>query len=106
MGLRIDVHHYVHSETDSEVNKLLRQILNLNITMAKKIDEINASLDEINDATNNIAADLDRIAGGLEGGLSADEAQSVATRLTTTATTLRAIANRNPEAPTEPTPEP
>ena len=106
MGLRIDVHHYIHQEGDSETNKLLRQILNLNTDMAKKIDEINEQLDEINDATNNIAADLDRIAGQAEGGLSADEATSVATRLRESATALRAVANRNPEAPTEPTPEP
>ena len=103
MRLQIDVNLIVKGNNETEVLDLLQKIIKQNTNMAKKIDEINATLDEINDATNNIAADLDRIAGGLEGGLSAEEAQSVSDRLTSTATQLRAIANRNPETPEEPT---
>jgi methyl-accepting chemotaxis protein len=105
--MRIEIHHYIHQNGDeSQVLKLLKQILNLNTDMAKKIDEINEQLDEINSATNNIAADLDRLANQTDGGLSPQEAESVTTRLRESATALRAVANRNPEEETPPpTPE-
>ncbi len=69
-----------------------------------KIDDINTLLTEINDSTNNIAADLDRIAQQAEGGLSAQEAESVVTQLRSASDALKAVAARNPETsePTEP----
>lgn len=106
MRITFDVNVNLNMARDSEIIDLLKKITNQNTNMAKKIDEINAQLDEINDATNNIAADLDRLAGQTEGGLTPEEAESVTSRLRDSATALRAVANRNPE-PTEPTePEP
>lgn len=65
--------------------------------MGAKQDEIKALISGINDSTNNIAADLERIAGGLSGGLSADEADGVIAELKTAADKLKAVADTNPE---------
>lgn len=62
-----------------------------------KIDDINALVQGINDSTNNIAADLERIAGGLTGGLTAAEADSVIAELQAAADKLKAVADINPE---------
>ena len=59
-------------------------IVLLNYTKNKimsKLDDINAILASINDSTNNIAADIDRISGGLSGGLTAADADSVIAQL-------------------------
>jgi methyl-accepting chemotaxis protein len=73
--------------------------------MAKKIDDINALLGEINDSTNNIAADLDRIADQAEGGLTAGEAEDVVNQLRSASEALKAVAARNPEPGETPEPE-
>lgn len=62
-----------------------------------KLDDINALVAGINDSTNNIAADLERIAGGLSGGLTAAEADSVIAELQAAADKLKAVADINPE---------
>jgi hypothetical protein len=58
---------------------------------------------------NNLGGDLDRIATQIEGGLTVDEADSVATEVRSLAARTKALADRNPEPtppvePTEPTP--
>ena len=68
--------------------------------MGQKLDEILAQVSGINDATNNIAADLERLAGQISGGLTATEADSVIADLKTAADKLKAIADINPEPPT------
>ncbi len=90
MELHIHIHHH---DNETKLDKIMA-----------KIDDINTLLTEINDSTNNIAADLDRIAQQAEGGLSAQEAESVVTQLRSASDALKAVADRNPETgePTEP----
>ena len=70
--------------------------------MSEKLDQIQELISGINDSTNNIAADLERIAGGLTGGLSAEEADSVIAQLQTSAEQLKAVAATTPEPATDP----
>lgn len=74
--------------------------------MGAKQDVILDLIAGINDSTNNIAADLDAIAGGITGGLTADEADSVIAQLNDAATKLRAVADINPDTvpPVDPNP--
>lgn len=66
-----------------------------NKKMATKLEEIQALLQGLNDSTNNIAADLERIAGGLTGGLTAGEADLVIAELQAAADQLKAVADIN-----------
>ncbi len=72
-------------------------ILKQQFKIMSKLDDINALVAGINDSTNNIAADLERIAGGLSGGLTAAEADSVIAELQAAADKLKAVADINPE---------
>ena len=97
MEIHIHVHHHNHG--DEKVLTAINSINSKIEIMGQKLDEIKAQLSDINDATNNIAADLDRLAGIINGGLSAEEADSVVADLKTTSEKLKAIAAINPEAP-------
>ena len=60
--------------------------------------EFDAALAEINDATNNIAADIERLAGQIgTGGLTADEEAAILAEFQGVATRLRGIADTTPE---------
>lgn len=65
--------------------------------MATKLETIQALLVGINESTNNIAADIERIAGGLSGGLTATEADGVIAELQAAADKLKAVADVTPE---------
>lgn len=69
--------------------------------MQGTLDEIKQSLLDINDATNNISADLERLAGVIAGGLTAAEANGVAAQLREAADKLKLVAAVNPEPPAE-----
>src|ERR1044072_570033 len=100
MEIHINVHHHNHGD-----EKVLYEIKSINSkieTMGEKLDAIKAELSAINESTNNIAADLDRLAGQISGGLTAEEADSVVADLKATSDKLKAIAAINPET-TEPT---
>jgi methyl-accepting chemotaxis protein len=101
MEIHIHIHH--HDE------KLFTEIKSINSKieiMGEKLDAIKAELAAINDSTNNIAADLDRLAAQIAGGLTAEEADSVVSQLTATSEQLKAIAAKNPESgDTTPAPE-
>jgi hypothetical protein len=96
MEIHIHVHHHNHGDENvlSEI-KSINQKLKI---MGEKLDAIKAELSAINESTNNIAADLDRLAGIISGGLTAEEADSVVADLKTTSDKLKAIAAINPEA--------
>lgn len=99
-------HHFPDKGKDELMEKIFEHLNLLNTkinTMGQKLDEILAQVSGINDATNNIAADLERLAGQISGGLTAEEADSVVTGLTAAADKLKAIADINPES-TPPTP--
>jgi methyl-accepting chemotaxis protein len=103
MEIHIHVHHHNHGD-----EKVLSEIKSINSkieTMGEKLDAIKAELSAINESTNNIAADLDRLAGQISGGLTAEEADSVVADLKSTSEQLKAIAAKNPETgePTPPT---
>jgi hypothetical protein len=107
MEIHIHIHHHNHGdETISQLNSINQKLE----IMGEKLDAIKAELSVINESTNNIAADLDRLAGQIAGGLTAEEADSVVAELKTTSDQLKAIAAKNPETgeptppPTEPTP--
>jgi methyl-accepting chemotaxis protein len=96
----MEIHIHVHHHGD---DKLFTEIKSINTKieiMGEKLDEILAQVSGINDATNNIAADLERLAGQITGGLTAEEADSVVAGLTAAADKLKAIADINPEPPT------
>lgn len=59
--------------------------------------DFDAAFATINDATNNIAADITKLSGQIAGGLSADDATAVVTQLNDVATKLQAIAAVTPE---------
>lgn len=67
-------------------------------------EEIAEAFAKINVATNNIAADIQKLSEQISGGLSAEEAAGVAAQLSTVATQLEAIAAVTPDG--EPTPPP
>jgi methyl-accepting chemotaxis protein len=100
MDIHIHVHHHNHG--DEKVLTELKSLTSKIEIMGEKLDQIKEQLSGINDATNNIAADLERLAGQISGGLSAEEADSVVADLKATTDKLKAIADINPEA-TEPT---
>jgi chromosome segregation ATPase len=90
------------------LSKIFEQLKSINTKieiMSEKLDAINAQLASINESTNNIAADLDRLADQISGGLTAAEADSVVSQLKTTSDQLKEIAAKNPETG-EPTPPP
>lgn len=98
----IRVVHTFENNSDDEFKRKIFETLNLLKskiqTMGEKLDAINAQLAGINDATNNIAADLERLASQVSGGLTADEANTVVASLQVAADKLKAIADTNPES--------
>lgn len=101
MEIHIHIHHHGDEKMLSEIKSINTKIS----IMGEKLDAIRAELSAINESTNNIAADLDRLAGQIAGGLTAEEADSVVAELRTTSDQLKAIAAKNPETG-EPTPPP
>lgn len=77
----------------------------VNIKNMAVLDDINTAIQDIKDSTGNIAADLDRIADQVAGGIGKTDAAKVATELRSAADALRAVADRTPED-TEPPVEP
>lgn len=102
--LTIKVVHTFENNSDDEFKRKILEAINYLKSkieiMGQKLDEILAQVSSINDATNNIAADLERLAGQITGGLTAEEADSVVAGLTAAADKLKAIADINPESPT------
>lgn len=101
METHIHIHHHHHGD-----EKVLSEIKSINTKleiMGEKLDAIKAELSAINESTNNIAADLDRLADQITGGLTSAEADSVVSELKSTSEQLKAIAAKNPETG-EPTP--
>lgn len=101
----MDIHIHVHHHGDDKLFTEIKSINSKIEIMGEKLDQIKEQLSGINDATNNIAADLERLAGQISGGLTAEEADSVVADLTATASKLKAIAdiNTEPTPPAEPT---
>lgn len=47
--MRIDIHHYIHQngEEDSQIIKLIKQVLHINQNIMGKIEELNAKADAL-----------------------------------------------------------
>jgi methyl-accepting chemotaxis protein len=103
--MTMDIHIHIHHHGDDKLFTEIKSINSKLEIMGEKLDQIKEQLSGINDATNNIAADLERLAGQISGGLTAEEATSVVDDLKATASKLKAIADINPEPtpPAEPT---
>ena len=99
----MEIHIHIHHHGDDKLFTEIKSINSKIEKMSEKLDAINEQLSSINESTNNIAADLDRLAERINGGLTADEADSVVSQLKATSDQLKAIAAKNPE-PGEPTP--
>jgi ABC-type transporter Mla subunit MlaD len=114
--MRIEIHHYIHQNGDeSQVLKLLKQILNINQnTMAsiaqltEKVNALQTSLDaeqqEIQDAIAGLNVTIqelrDQIANN-EGG-TVEERQALADKLDAIKSDLEGTVNTTPTEPTEP----
>lgn len=101
--MTINVYHHFPQGSDGLLTKIFETINYLKSKieiMGIKLDEILAQVAGIDAATNNIAADLDRLAAQVAGGLTAAEADSVVAGLQVAADKLKAIADINPEPPT------
>lgn len=59
--------------------------------------EFQAAFAEINDTTNNIAADIERLAGQIGAGMTEAEEATALTELQNIAARLRTIADTTPE---------
>lgn len=60
-----------------------------------KVDELKAELVAANEATNELASDMDDLLSRLEGGLSAEEATAVQAQITELKTKLQAVAAKH-----------
>jgi hypothetical protein len=92
-----DLHIHQHSHGDDKLFTEIKSINQKLNTMGQVNDEIKSLLTDIDASTNNIAADLERIANNAEGGLTAEEATTVVSDLRAKAERLRSIAAINPE---------
>ncbi len=95
-----EIHVHMHNHGDEQVLEVLNLLKTKIEIMGEKLDAINAQLSGINDATNNIAADLERLATQVSGGLTKEEADTVVASLQVAADKLKAIADINAEPPT------
>lgn len=62
-------------------------------------EQLRGMLAEINEATNNIAADIDRLLDQLEGGVSAADATALIAEFRPVVDQLKAVAAEIPETP-------
>ena len=65
--------------------------------MGTKLEEIQAQIEAIQAAADNIAADITKLTDTITGGLTAAEAEGVVSKLTGIAENLKAISEITPE---------
>lgn len=97
MTFRIYHHFHIQSENEGEILKQLSIIIKNQEKMSQELEDIKAALADVNDATNNIAADLERLASEISGGITKVEAAAVAASLRQAADKLKEVAAVNPE---------
>jgi peptidoglycan hydrolase CwlO-like protein len=109
----MDIHVFHHFDLGGSVNAKVDRILALlqdlkvqGEKMTGKIDDVNRLLTELDAATNSVAAEIDALKAQISGGLTAEEATGVVTRLATASDRLKALAadpaNPVPTTPTDP----
>jgi RecA-family ATPase len=82
---------------DTKLNRVLRQ----GAQIMSKASEIQAILDQIDTATNEVASDIQKLRDDLAGGVTAEEATGIQTRLTVLSDRLTAMG-KDPENPAPP----
>jgi len=95
--IRIEGPIHLYVEPDRATQDKLNQLLAQGVQLMTKADDANARLDRINDATNNIAADIRGLKA--QAGMTQAEADALNARLESTATALEAIAADTPDVP-------
>jgi len=106
-----ELHLHVNlQEVSKDAKEILKNVQLILNNMATK-QQIQQVIDEITASAANISADLDRIADQVSGGLTEAEADDVVSQLTNLSSTLKTLADKNPEptegggeTPTEPQP--
>ncbi len=73
-------------------------VLTLEVRIMGMVDDLKATLARINEATNNIAADIRRLAERQQGPLTEAEAQEIKAEFEALAVRLEAVAAETPEA--------
>ena len=97
---KIDVHVHVHNDSpqgNSEVLRLLRQILAQGESLMSAADDLKALGARIDAATNNIAADITAIKAKIGTGMTDAEVAEVKAGLDASAARLEALDAENPE---------
>lgn len=102
--MEIHIHVHNHNHSDEKVLEVLNLLKSKIEIMGQKADEIKADTALINENLTNLSADLDRIATQIEGGLTAEEADTVVADVRSLAARTKALADRNPEVVPPPPP--
>lgn len=114
------MHRYIpprgrgHEELATEIKKLGQKMARMEKKLMSKAEEINAKVDELrqafSDATDEVAADLERlrqeVQAGLTGGLTADQATALGTKLDEALAPIAARLTELGKDPVNPVPEP
>ena len=89
-------------------NRKLNQLLVQGAHIMSKATEIQAVLDQIDTATNEVASDLQKLRDDIIGGVTVDEADAIQGRLAALAARLTAMGKdpENPAPPVEPSVRP
>lgn len=100
--LTINLNVTLPTDALAEVNEKLDQILLQGEKLMSKATEINELVTAMNDATNEIASDLEALRAQIAGGLSAEEAADVVAKLDGLKARLVALG----QDPADPVPAP
>lgn len=91
----MEIHIHIPNITNEDISCKLDKILEQLEVMMAKVDELKAELVAANEATNELASDMDDLLSRLEGGLSAEEATAVQAQITELKTKLQAVAAKH-----------
>jgi hypothetical protein len=97
-GLPIHIHLHGDTEAHTALMAILRRIEKQGAHLMADVNTMKAALASIDTATNNIAADIDRIKGQIGTGMSQADVDAVQAVLDSTVTKLEAIAAATPDA--------
>jgi vacuolar-type H+-ATPase subunit I/STV1 len=102
----MEIHHHYTTINQIDVSEILSKLDLLtkqNVEIMTRQERMNAGLDRIDEATNNVAADLRRLKDEIEAGNVSNESLD---RLDRNATLLESIASETPEPGTPENPNP
>jgi hypothetical protein len=97
-GRPIHIHLHGDTETQSAILVILRRLEEQGAQIMADVNTMKAALASIDTATNNIAADIERIKGQISTGMTQADVDAVQAVLDSTVTKLEAIAASTPDA--------